>query len=402
MCSTSDAKIVHNKATYIEAILRDFIRMNTYFISLTNDQLFPYIHGYVSSALETDTHLILISKYFDAVYGISVSAALRTPTWTIDTRPDRVDDVWVKILPWLACNISTNTTHVPHNLSLKNLTECMQGLHASLRPLYKASSKQSCWNAIIHHVWQQSWFLLSLGSQAFFEQFLSCKLFTDVCGMSHLLLIQEILEYEYGPHIMKEVGNSVLTVSERKKKVRRDEKLNRVKLTAAFKNKIVTSWPSKISDDVIFQCLHDYYNGTQWTLPHACAVCSREQRGVEMYIIKVENNVQIPPLNLELLLLDDPFIIQHCIIQCLSSEFIFGHQALDGLMLYKDSVHLDDCGNVSLDVCTECNSSLLKKEMPQYALANNLYCGQLPAQFSDLTWVEEMVCARYCNTAHIT
>ena len=40
--------------------------------------------------------------------------------------------------------------------------------------------------------------------------------------------------------------------------------------------------------------------------------------------------------------------------------------------------------------------------MPKFALANNLYQGCLPSQFNDLTGVEEMVCARYCYTAHIT
>ena len=40
--------------------------------------------------------------------------------------------------------------------------------------------------------------------------------------------------------------------------------------------------------------------------------------------------------------------------------------------------------------------------MPKFALVNNLYQGQLPVQFMDLTWVEEMVCARYQYTAHIT
>ena len=40
--------------------------------------------------------------------------------------------------------------------------------------------------------------------------------------------------------------------------------------------------------------------------------------------------------------------------------------------------------------------------MPKFALANDLYQGQFPSQFVDLTWVEEMVCARYRYTAHIT
>ncbi|KIM83355.1 hypothetical protein PILCRDRAFT_46336, partial [Piloderma croceum F 1598] len=53
-------------------------------------------------------------------------------------------------------------------------------------------------------------------------------------------------------------------------------------------------------------------------------------------------------------------------------------------------------------ICAQCHSSLLKDVMPKFALANGLYRGQLPEQFSDLTWVEEMVCARFRYTAYIT
>ena len=43
-----------------------------------------------------------------------------------------------------------------------------------------------------------------------------------------------------------------------------------------------------------------------------------------------------------------------------------------------------------------------QSSMPHLALANCLYRGKLPMEFADLAWVKEMVCAKYCNTAHIT
>ena len=67
-------------------------------------------------------------------------------------------------------------------------------------------------------MWQRTCFLLSLEWHAFLEQFLSHKPFQNVHGMSQMLLIQEILECEYGPHTMKEIGHAVLTVNERGKK----------------------------------------------------------------------------------------------------------------------------------------------------------------------------------------
>lgn len=40
--------------------------------------------------------------------------------------------------------------------------------------------------------------------------------------------------------------------------------------------------------------------------------------------------------------------------------------------------------------------------MPRFALANKLYRGRLPEEFSDLIWIEERVCAIYSNTAVVT
>ena len=58
--------------------------------------------------------------------------------------------------------------------------------------------------------------------------------------------------------------------------------------------------------------------------------------------------------------------------------------------------------NANVNVCSQCYSSLAKEKIPRFALKNNLYQGQLPTYFHDLTWVEEMACAIYRNMAHIT
>ncbi|KAI0754460.1 hypothetical protein C8Q80DRAFT_1093390, partial [Daedaleopsis nitida] len=56
----------------------------------------------------------------------------------------------------------------------------------------------------------------------------------------------------------------------------------------------------------------------------------------------------------------------------------------------------------SIHICTDCSRSLYKSKMPKFALANNLYRGELPEQFADLTWVEEMICAIYHTSAKVT
>ena len=41
------------------------------------------------------------------------------------------------------------------------------------------------------------------------------------------------------------------------------------------------------------------------------------------------------------------------------------------------------------------------QKLPKYALANNLFVGNLPDELGDLTWVEEQVCALHRSTVFV-
>ncbi|KIJ25887.1 hypothetical protein M422DRAFT_192898, partial [Sphaerobolus stellatus SS14] len=66
----------------------------------------------------------------------------------------------------------------------------------------------------------------------------------------------------------------------------------------------------------------------------------------------------------------------------------------------KDGVFSVSNG-VGIDLCGECHSALVQARVPKFALKNGLYRGHLPPQFADLTWIEEMVCSIYRNTAFV-
>ncbi|EKM76025.1 hypothetical protein AGABI1DRAFT_45600, partial [Agaricus bisporus var. burnettii JB137-S8] len=70
-------------------------------------------------------------------------------------------------------------------------------------------------------------------------------------------------------------------------------------------------------------------------------------------------------------------------------------------MLYSEGVVSKTDASAVVRFCADCLSSLCRGKMPRFALANKLYRGVLPGEYSDLTWVEEMVCAVYRNTAHV-
>ena len=102
-----------------------------------------------------------------------------------------------------------------------------------------------------------------------------------------------------------------------------------------------------------------------------------------------------PPINFFPLHSTDSFIWD-------DGQFYYGMDAIDGAILellgFKDQT---PDGLIML-ICPDCHSSLCHDKVPRFALANHLYWGKLPDKFKDLTWIEEMVCAMYRNTAHIT
>ncbi|KAF8577717.1 hypothetical protein K439DRAFT_1649016 [Ramaria rubella] len=81
---------------------------------------------------------------------------------------------------------------------------------------------------------------------------------------------------------------------------------------------------------------------------------------------------------------------------------MFNDDVLDGLMLARDGLEPISDGGTRVFLCPECYASLNRSSIPHLSLKNRLYRGILPDQFTDLTWVEEMVCSIYRNTAHVT
>ncbi|THU91670.1 hypothetical protein K435DRAFT_583954, partial [Dendrothele bispora CBS 962.96] len=55
-----------------------------------------------------------------------------------------------------------------------------------------------------------------------------------------------------------------------------------------------------------------------------------------------------------------------------------------------------------IQICTDCETSLKNDKRPLYSLANFNMRGSLPYEFHDVTFAEEMVCAIYHHTAHVS
>jgi len=90
-----------------------------------------------------------------------------------------------------------------------------------------------------------------------------------------------------------------------------------------------------------------------------------------------------------------------------STQFVFGHPAIDNMMLCRQGIlHCDD-SIWKIVVCHDCSACVDPKSgntlarLPKYALTNKLFLGDLPERFKDVTWVEEQVCALYQSTVYV-
>ena len=164
----------------------------------------------------------------------------------------------------------------------------------------------------------------------------------------------------------------------------------------------VLKWPRKIPDEVKLKSAHDYYLGSQWMIPLTCAVCAQQSEGVDIHSFNVSPDTY-STLHLDLLVVKQDFTVQGCELDCCNNKFEYVVDILKNHLLTKEGIDLNGLESVpQIQLCQFCHSDLQQNRLPKYALANDLYRGILPAEFDDLTWVEEMVCSLYRNTAHVT
>jgi hypothetical protein len=237
-------------------------------------------------------------------------------------------------------------------------------------------------NSLVVHVFRRVLYLLAIDMGPLSKIVLSlCPILNFSHEPSPECLINIVVKNEYGFSIFKCLSTPVVSKEERAKD--------------ALEN-YETSWPSQVSQAHILECLNEYRKGTLWTEPPICSVCGQGSREISELLIGKNVNA---PFSLEILCV---FIIQNCIVKCNSGEFMFGNSFLDGLMLDRSGVVESTLSQAQLNICPQCYTYLKWNKVPCLALANNLYRGILPDEFQDLTWVEEMMCAIYRNTAHIT
>jgi hypothetical protein len=290
----------------------------------------------------------------------------------------------------------TPLTQVRSRLTKVNARTIKDCCDLYLAPDSTPKSKTRRYDLLIQRFRARSLHLLSLSNVDFAKEHIALlpQSFPDP-ALPRDQLLGVVLREEFGDAIsepLMSLPSSEIT-KERNKRTRREKREVTVSGVREAQDAYVRSWPQVIPKDVVHECLNAHYEGSQWTMPPICCVCSRRQHAVEMHNIVLNTNKELPEY-LSTLRNEDESLFP-------DDTFKFTDPRLNGLILDPDGLQVDE-ERTTLHVCHPCNGYLPRSLMPRYALANKLYRGRLPEEFRDLTWIEERVCAKYSNTATVT
>jgi hypothetical protein len=374
------------KKNYIECIINHFRKITTHLSSLNNDQLFLYLNDVAVPNNVPRTRYTVIAAYIIDLYGHSVAHLFRTPPQNgISSSIETCNNMQYSFtnFKWLSlpkADVVSSLSLLP----LATLQKTLIKIPSCFHPVYKANSCCSCAEVIYRYISEHCLFLQSTDLHSFCNHLISSQPFLLDYNLSHAKLVEIILENEYQPLVAPSTSSlSARNIKQStvKREHRRVNKLQKAS-DVIFKKQLASdTWPTKVPQKIVFDCLHKYYINSQWKLPEICAVCARQK-----YSLKINNvticNTELCRLNLHKLQVKDSFILQ----KTDSGTFTYNNALLNGLMLDHEGLSSDGS---SMNIYIDCYSPLLKEKMPRFALANKLYRGRLPDEFKDLTWLRK-------------
>jgi hypothetical protein len=395
-CSLPSSQVIpRKKEMYISKIVDHFISERNRYILTSRAKFSSTPRDNVCSFVDRMEHL----------YGQNVAALLREPPFAISSQLNRgsfpFDELSYQPELWFNETVDELIRKL-NSFTIESIVSHIKKIPVHRRPTYSTTSRRKTLNSLVDHVLRRVSYLFSLKIAQVCELILALDprlAFEE--EPSRDVMINKAVGYEYGPEIYLCLSSPSLSINDRRKFKRRQEKDATIQCANEKVDAYEAAWPTQVSQAHIFECLNAYREGTVWKEPPICAICGQTSSGVKVVFFGGNASVP-PPFSLDILQITDKFIIENCIVKCNSAEFVFGSNIFDGLMLDKAGISKSTLTEGSLNCCPECHASMRRNKIPRMALANNLYRGVLPAQFEDLTWVEEMVCAIYRNTAHIT
>lgn len=361
--------------------------------------------------------VLAIAAYFRKIFGSVVFFSLRGTVHQLALISDIPSAGLIDFTDHLL-------THL-HNFKKPDLLAAVKVVPSWRQVVYDTRSKTKTVTSVVEHIQRRTLYLYSLHLDDLYHLILSTSpesiSFPDDITRNDAVVI--LLRVEYGStlfgignYISQQPSTEGTNMLNRQHKLyairkhkRRELKIGQAQFEVNENEKLDSKWPIIPSHDHVLQCLANYRKTTTWSEPPTCACCAQMTPEINEIVLKTGEDCYPPAkfrkstrIAFELLAVKSIYTSPTLVTAIVENEFVFSSKVIDGLMLHQDGVlRADDIGAV-LQICSECLSSLCSQKIPRFALANKLYRGRLPDNITDLTWVEEMVCSLYRNTAHVT
>ena len=389
----------HNKTSYISNIIAHFKLQCELNIWNTNDTTQSLSH--------------IISEHLGKTYGKQVIDYLRELPYHTD-KFENIDNNFLSInliknMCWINESLDTLTSRIEKQFSLETLRNAIKNIPENRRPAYDYKSRRKTAKLLVTHIKCRISYLAHLLPDQLYHIITALVPEFNQYVCTSIDLLAAITQAEYGEHIISRIQTPLNeyrqklksdynVISKQQRQIHKEQTVHNTKQQMV---KYEGEWPQLVSESIILECLSDYRKGTVWKSPPVCAACG-QIKDCGHILLEVPGMTSGPPEVLKLLKNNNAWILQHE-----PNALLYESQHLNGLLLdqlgiQKKTGNTKNTCDVTVTLCTHCYESLKKKKIPKFSLVNNLYRGKLCEEFKDLTWIEEMVCAIYRNTAHVT
>jgi len=164
-------------------------------------------------------------------------------------------------------------------------------------------------------------------------------------------LVEALLREEFGRQISKQLISlpSLVIAKEKSKHVRREKRTLAVTEAHETREECVRSWPQVVLRNIVCESLNTYYEGSRWSTPPVCCVCSRQQYDVEIHDVVLKSDDELPD-HLSTLRNGDESLFP-------DDEFQFADPRLNGLVLDPRGLQIRP-EHTTLQICHPCNGYL--------------------------------------------
>ncbi|KAG1894371.1 uncharacterized protein F5891DRAFT_1195355 [Suillus fuscotomentosus] len=242
-------RVVHRtKPNFVAAITHHFLDLHANLIARSMPEVLSDFAS-VMLPLECDHQFLpLLSAFVENIYGPEVAAVLRRPA-----PPTYVyHSVGDSMLPWTLLSTDLLVRHLC-NIPLASLRDYVHESPLPCRPVVYRRSHPKTSNSLVCHIRAHVLYLQLVGHPVLCDIWLAYSPFTNIFPAHASELITCILEFEYGSAVVQALASDPLTLSERLKFVRREQKVLRVSAAVEQAIEQRNQWPVLVPKHTVAQ-----------------------------------------------------------------------------------------------------------------------------------------------------